>query len=44
MPKDFVGVVENVEMLNFPTLTGGFADFCKGFLNCLGGADVPRAG
>jgi len=43
MAKQLVGVVENVQMLNFSVFTGLFVNFCKRLFNRLGRADVARA-
>jgi hypothetical protein len=41
MAKEFVGVVENVEMMDFPVL--GVVALLESFLNRVGRANVPRA-
>lgn len=43
MAKDFVRVIENVEMMNFTTFASLFADFRKGPFERLRRADVPGA-
>lgn len=43
MAKDFVRVIEDVEMMNFTMFTAFFTNRCKGPFNCLRRADVPSA-